>query len=221
MASRLSCHAPSATDSIWTVAIGDAATWVAAAVALIAGAAGVLFGVLGYRQAKQANEKAEAANRIAADALGQAAKANEIAEHANQLSEEANTVSSRSVAQQEEDWFVDWRIQWNAEESSVALINTGSKDARQPTVTVSGNNIHDFFDDYRDVLPGASIGVPLPQIRDQRAQHASQKAAVAAELRQAGLVYIEGSFHTELKVTIRWKTGLGFPQSRELELKAK
>lgn len=200
------------------VGFGDIAAWAGVGVALLAGVTGVVFGVKGNRRAKEADEKAETANRIAVDALGEARKANDIAEHANQLSEQANTITGRSVAQQEEDWFVDWDPQWDDEKAVLTLKNTGSHPALEPSVTVAGNDLHNRVDGHHDIPPGEQISVPLPQIPDQRSKHTAEQATIREQLRNAGFTYFGSSFHTNLKVTVRCKSSLGLPHIRELHI---
>lgn len=199
--------------------VGDIATWVGVVVAAVLGVVGIFTGVVGQRSAKNANEKAEVANRIAAEALGESRIANKIAEHANNLSDQANVVAERGAAKHEEDWFVDWAIQWDENTAELTLTNTGRDRANQPSVTVAGDEIHDVFDAFeRPVLSGERVEIPLPQVVKKRDQHGIDADIAVEGMRRSGIAYVPSGFHTILKVTIRWKTGLGFPQSRELTI---
>lgn len=198
-------------DRLAGVNFGDVPTWIGSGVALIVGIVGIVYGVLGYRQASKSN-------RIAGEARDKAAEANQIAEAANLLSAEANTLAARTAAAQEEDWFVDWTAQWDSKSSAMVLVNTGSHEAGDVAVTFSADEIHGTFSGNSSVPAGEFLVVPAEEVMVKRGLHDAERAASAAAMRSAGIGYVGARYKATLKVTVRWRTGLGFPASRELEL---
>lgn len=188
-------------------------------ITILVAAAGVVVSVLAYLAAKQANQEAESANGIAREALAKAVEANQIAERANQLSKDANTFAGRSVAQQEEGWLVDWAVTWNKDRVGLGLVNTGSDKAFQVAVVIQGDDLHQIWGGETALGPGEDVLIPVAQFGEENLRHLRavwQQGHMGAD----GLPPEHLRFTKPLTITIRWRTGLGFPESTKLEVVA-
>ena len=168
------------------------------------GAVGWIFAGVANRRAKEAVEKADHANRIAEDA--------------NKLSEEANKLVGRSVAAQTEDWFVDWRVEWNYASASVVLKNRGDKAALQASAIIVGEGVYKREEWPNDVAPNTDEVIQIPQIIEQRTAKASRNVQVVENMSASGFSFAPRSFRLELSISIRWRTGEGFPRDKDLNL---
>lgn len=192
----------------------------------IVGVLGVIVGVVGLflaaranGVAKQANKHSKTANDIAAQALGKATEANQIAKGANHLSEESNSLVRRSVAQQEEDWLVDWEGEWNKYTVTLTLANTGRDPAHDVSGVIKGQDFHHVWKWADAVESGGNLTVDLPEIGEKRTAHDEREARRVAETRSSGFILtFQHAYRLPVVVAIRWRTGEGFPASKEIEI---
>ena len=126
--------------------------------------------------------------------------------------------AKRVAARDEEDWFVDWTIRWNHEETQIILQNVGGQPARDTTVTVSGDQIHVSGIHFGSVAPGAWIRAQIPDIAALRSQHDIAQRDKVDRFRDTGIAAFATEFHAPLMVTVQWRTGLHFPRSRSLAI---
>lgn len=192
-----------------------------AGVVVALGAGGVALRALGTAKnanslAQKSNKLSKGANSIATDALGQAAEANNIAQDANKLGEDANALAKRAVLQQDEDWYVNWTLQWDEKDATLKLRNLGARTAHDLTVIITNGEVHHVSEGLGDVNPGLEIffEVPeIPQYRELRGQIIRYRQRNLARKSQIMTSY---SWAYECKIIIRWRTGAGFPASMEL-----
>lgn len=170
-------------------------------------------------KAQKANELAKTANSIAAQALAQAAESNQIAEDANRLSEEANTFAQRAIAQQEEDWFVNWRPEWNGENNTLTLRNTGAKTARDLTVVVTSGPVHHVSNGLGDVEASSEVVFEVPEIGEHRVERDAQISQENMALLAFGKYSTDPYWRQKAKIMVRWKSELGFPDHKLIEMK--
>jgi hypothetical protein len=191
----------------------DIATWVGIGASTAIGVAGFVFAGIANRRAKIANELAEASNRVAA-------RSNEIAENANKLSEEANALVGQSVSQQSEDWFVNWKCDWDAETSSIRVANKGRDAALKPSVVVAGDDIHRVHRSNHTVEPGQKILIEFPELRQQAIDFNDAAEARWIDRMQRGVFSSQAErFQALVEVTVRWQSGAGVPGQSVFELK--
>lgn len=192
--------------------------WVGIAVSGLLGVGGFVSGLVGNRRAQQANKLAQAANRIAESAVSRADEANQIAGHANELSEESNSIVRRQSAQQEEDWFVEWKEQWETKPAILTLVNRGRDSARHVSVTIAGDSVHRVVERNDDILPGEKVVLTLPELLEERRAFYETSRARTARMAAKGITTWGGRFQAELKVTVRWRTGEGVAKQQIFEL---
>ena len=171
--------------------------------------------------AKESDTHAKAANRIAEDALGKAASANEIAVRANQISEDANALVGRSVSLQEEDWYVDWSPSWDQDQATLNLTNTGRDCARDISVVIVGEGglhyIH--VSDGLPVEAGMPLILAIPDVAQRRVEHDNSDWTRVRAMRSANIITTTSMFAMTVTATIHWRTGLGFPGTKTMEIK--
>lgn len=130
--------------------------------------------------------------------------------------------AKRTAARDEESWFVDWTPSWDGAEARLVLVNTGSDTAKDTRVTVSAKDqLHHAGLRLGDVAAGAPAVVELPDIDAMRREHDARQRGKLQRFHAAGIAAFPTDFKTTLKVTIGWKTGLGFPKSDELQVEAR
>ena len=100
------------------------------AFAAVGGTFGTGAGLIALFQTRKANELAQGANRVAEEANGIAADskrlaedANRLAGDANQISADANAISQRALRVTADQTVYKWRVEFDAETSSVFLVN--------------------------------------------------------------------------------------------------
>jgi hypothetical protein len=197
--------------------IGDIASWIGTAIALAAALLGWRTAVNAGRRAKASNAIAEKANGIAERALSRVEDANGIAEHANKISEEANDLVQKSAAQQAELWTVDWAPKWNRDSALVVLRNTGADVAYQLNVTLDGEKLH-RIDDLGDVRDGHEVTLNVHEIIQVRADHDANAERQMERNRTSSIAIIPGPLQYRLKLSLKWKTGLGQQQNETINL---
>lgn len=184
-------------------------------IGVIAAVGSAVFAGFATRDAKKARATAEAANMIATGAVAKADEANKIAKDANELSEKANGLVARSVAQQEEGWFVEWAINWDEDHATLTLANQGLNTAREVTFVVVGDGFsYRSGPDNPDVPAGETYDVEIPQIMENRSTHEAERRQVMSQ----SPWMILGSYYVDTTVTVRWRTGQGFPGTQKLEI---
>ncbi|MCU1508401.1 MAG: anthranilate phosphoribosyltransferase [Glaciihabitans sp.] len=198
--------------------------WIGIAVAFLVGAIGWIFAGVANSRAKAANTAAGESNRIAKEAVEKADQANLIAKDANQLSEDANALVGRSVAAQTEDWHVDWRAEWNEAGSLVILKNRGRDAALDASATVSAKlpdkRVYAVEKWPDGVLPNTDVTLMVTDVLDARTRHEIRSAEIMDANHGSSVFVVPGSFLLVLKISVRWRTGEGFPRDQEIELHA-
>jgi hypothetical protein len=191
--------------------------WIGIAVALVVGAIGWIFAGVANSRAKAANTAAAESNRLAKEAV-------EKADQANRIAEDANTLVGRSVAAQTEDWHVDWRAEWNKAGSLVVLKNRGRDAALDASVTVSAkiskHSVYAVEKWPEGVPPNTDVTVMVNDVLEARRLHETKAAQIMNANRTSRVAWIPGPFLIVLKISVRWRTGEGFPRDQEIELQA-
>jgi hypothetical protein len=133
---------------------------------------------------------------------------------------QANALAARNAARAEESWFVDWHVTWNPDLAVLVLTNRGSNAAIDTSVTVAGPYIHEVRDGWPQVGGDQNIDIPLPVIPTQRAQYIAEQDARFTRNLELNVVSPGTTFVAPLKVTVRWKTGLGSPADKTFDIDA-
>jgi hypothetical protein len=196
--------------------LGDVPSWVAIAASALLGIAGLVVAGASNRRAKRANDHAKEANEIARKAVVRAEESNRIAEKANKFSENSNSLYRRQVAQQEENWFVQWEAKWDPKSSMLAFVNKGSDTAIKPTFVVTGDELHEFAKGVEDVPPGKEVFIALDEVakkRDAKIEGDRRRAS-----RPSNIIWVPGAFKYDAKAVIRWNSGLGNVAEQTIEL---
>ena len=200
--------------------MSDIPVWVGVAVTFVVGVGGWVTAGIANARAKAANVEAAKSNAIAVGAVEKAEQANRIAADANRLSEDANALVGRSVAAQTEDWHVDWWAEWNAASASLELKNRGRDAARDASVTIVGEGVYVVEKWPEGVAPNADAVVLVASVLDLRAQKEARNARIIEGNRSSSVAIIPSPFSVTLSVSVRWRTGEGFPGGQQLEVRA-
>lgn len=188
--------------------------YIGGGVSLAVGIGGIIAAGIANSRAKKANQFAKAANRFAAKAVAQSATANQIAEDANELSEKANALSERALLHASEESFVQWGIEWDAENTTLVLLNNGRDVAFQPSVIVTGKELHQVGSG-EDTPPGKKISIPVPQIVEKRAIGPRVRYGTVG----GSSISVPRALIFPVSVVVLWKTENGFQREERIEFK--
>lgn len=197
----------------------DLAAWLGIAVAIVVGAIGWVFAGVANSRVRAANKEAAKSNLLAEQAVLKAELANRIAQDANKLREAANSLAARSIAAQNEDWHVDWQVAWNKSTVRVVLKNLGRDAAHDVSVTIAGGGVY-VVETWPDGVPASTdVAVNMNQgpfaLPAQRLRENSRKVMLKGDWHGPPLPPLD----VNLEVSIRWRTGMGFPKSQDLEVR--
>ena len=194
--------------------------WATAAIALGSGVVGLIFGLISNSRSKKANDEAERANQLAARALEAAEKSNRIAEDANKLSEQANALSGRTHLKETEDWHVDWTAKWDGPASAIRIVNKGRHVARDVSVLVHYEGVHEYQRLDKNIEPGCKTWVFLPKTSQHMGNLRLDTMRTSRSMLDAGYIGFNGIVKATLEVTVSWQTGEGFSRNKSINVEA-